>query len=92
MKRSHRIVVPHTVESASHSPVALKFWNELCLVKAEDPTAAKGLLAYLDCDDDDVYFSQFAQGWFITREAGAYLEAVAAFWHIHVDAREATGS
>ena len=92
MKRSHRIGLPpddYMVVSAEESPIELIYCKNRCLVRSADTATGDWFTTrFLDDLKDRRTWTWRGGGWVVTREAGAYLEAVAHVWDIAVNPRE----
>ena len=76
------------IEAASKNPVEMFFRDGLCLLRSEPSDVATVLLRYVEDDSREPTWSERGDGWVISRDSGALLEAVAHVWGIRVIAKE----
>ena len=77
------------VASAAEFPIELIYCKNRCLVRSTDAATADWFTTkFLDDLKDKKTWTFRGGGWVLTREVGAYLEAVAHLWDINVKPRE----
>ena len=76
------------IEAASQNPIELFFRDGVCLLRSQPKDVGKALLRYVEDDSRAPNWSKRGDGWVISRDSGALLEAIAHVWGIRCVAKE----
>lgn len=80
---------PSAVTAAARNPVRITYRDSRALIAANPHTLALDLLGCLGFTEDALW-SERGQGWVVSRELAAHVEAAAAVWGVRVKTTDIT--